>query len=319
MIVRTSLEPLPSPARGADRNPRLLRVAAIQERWYPDADEHKARLRDAALAAAEHAPALICMQELTLSPYFPQSRPDPGAPVDPESLDDGATVTFARALARDTNAHVHASLFEKAEGGADERANAAAHERGYNTAIVVAPGGDLVARTRKIHIPLTHGYHEDLYFESGAAGEDPFPVVSLAEARLGFPTCYDQWFPEVARGYGLRDADVVVYATAIGSEVNHPHFDSEPMWEQVMIGGGIANGLFVVAANRIGTENGTTFFGSSFISDPYGRKLVQAPRDEPAVIVAELDLNQRADWLELFPFFRARRPAAYRALTDPQS
>jgi N-carbamoylputrescine amidase len=88
------------------------------------------------------------------------------------------------------------------------------------------------------------------------------------------------------------------------------------MWQQVIVGAGIANGTFMVAVNRTGTEGDMTFYGSSFVSDPYGRVLVQAPRDEPAVLVAALDLDQRRDWLEAFPFFRARRPDAYGALTQ---
>ena len=108
--------------------------------------------------------------------------------------------------------------------------------------------------------------------------------------------------PELARAYSLAGAAVLVYPTAIGSEPDHPDFDTEPLWEKVIIANGIANGTFMVAVNRIGFEDPVTFYGSSFISDPYGRKLVQAPRDEPAVLVADLDIDQRRDWLELFPF-----------------
>ena len=114
-------------------------------------------------------------------------------------------------------------------------------------------------------------------------------------------------------------AEVLVYPTAIGSEPDHPGFDTEPLWQQVIVGNGVANGTFMVAVNRIGTEGPITFYGSSFISDPYGRILVQAPRDEPAVLVADLDLDQRQDWLELFPFLRTRRPDAYGSLSEPAS
>ncbi|MDQ6605043.1 MAG: hydrolase, partial [Actinomycetota bacterium] len=137
--------------------------------------------------------------------------------------------------------------------------------------------------------------------------------------RFGFPTCWDQWFPELARGYSLRGAEVIVYPTAIGSEPDHPQFDTEPLWRQVIVAGGIANGTFMVAVNRIGVEGPITFYGSSFVSDPYGRVLVQAPRDRPAVLVTDLDLDQRGDWLELFPFLTTRRPDAYGALTRPRA
>jgi N-carbamoylputrescine amidase len=137
------------------------------------------------------------------------------------------------------------------------------------------------------------------------------------EAQLGCPTCWDQWFPELARAYSLAGAEVLIYPTAIGSEPDHPEFDTQPLWQQVIVANGIANGTFMVAVNRIGTEPPLTFYGSSFISDPYGRVLVHAPRDAPAVLVADLDLDQRRDWLELFPFLRTRRPDAYGVLTRP--
>jgi N-carbamoylputrescine amidase len=210
-------------------------------------------------------------------------------------------------MARETGAHVHASLYERSPAG---------DELGYNTAILVAPDGRLVARTRKLHIPVSAGYHEDRYFRPGPAATDPFPLIALADARLGLPTCWDQWFPELARAYSLEGADLLVYPTAIGSEPDHPDFDTQPLWEQVMIGNAIANGVFIVAVNRFGEEPPLRFYGSSFICDPYGRKLAQAPRDSPAVLVADLDLDQRSDWLELFPFLRTRRPEAYASLAE---
>ena len=109
---------------------------------------------------------------------------------------------------------------------------------------------------------------------------------------------------------------MLVYPTAIGSEPDHPDLDTQPLWERVITANGIANGLFMVAVNRIGDEPPLRFYGSSFISDPYGRVLVQAPRDEPAVLVADLDLDQRRDWLDLFPFLQTRRPDVYGSLAQ---
>jgi N-carbamoylputrescine amidase len=161
---------------------------------------------------------------------------------------------------------------------------------------------------------VTAGYYEDRYFRPGDSG---YPVVTLPDdVRVGLPTCWDEWFPEVARAYSLQGAEIVVYPTAIGSEPDHPAFDTEPLWEQVIRAHGIANALFMVVPNRIGTEAPITFYGSSFISDPYGRVLVQAPRDAPAVLVADLDLDQREDWLDLFPFLRTRRPDTYGHLVE---
>jgi N-carbamoylputrescine amidase len=303
--ITTAYDLLPSPARveGPERTP--FRVGLVQQPWHPDRDEHRAALAEGVCAAAAEGARLICLQELTLSAYFAIT---PGgaaaAGVEPEALPGGPTHTFAAELAAETGAHVHASLYEEADSDGDPP--------GFNTAIVVAPDGTLAARTRKLHLPVTAGYYEDRYFRPGDTG---FPVVALDGARFGFPTCWDQWFPEVARSYALEGADVIVYPTAIGSEPDHPGFDTEPLWEQVIRANGIANGTFMVVANRIGTEGPVTFYGSSFVSDPYGRVLVQAPRDEPAVLVADLDLDQRRDWLALFPFLETRRPDAYGGLT----
>ena len=242
-----------------------------------------------------------------MSRYFAVDPAGPrAAGAEPEELPGGPTFAFAARMAAAVEVPIHASLYERAEG---------ADGLGFNTAIVVAPSGELLARTRKLHIPVTAGYHEDRYFRPGPGGEDAFPLVALGDAQLGLPTCWDQWFPEVARAYSLEGAEVLVYPTAIGSEPDHPEFDTQPLWEQVIVGNGIANGVFMVAVNRIGVEPPLTFYGSSFISDPYGRVLARAPRDEPAVLVADLDLDQRRDWLELFPFLTTRRPGAYGRLT----
>jgi N-carbamoylputrescine amidase len=111
---------------------------------------------------------------------------------------------------------------------------------------------------------------------------------------------------------------MIVYPTAIGSEPDVPKFDTRPLWEKVIVGNGIANGTFMVVVNRIGVERPLRFYGSSFISDPYGRVLVRAPRNRAAVLVADLDLDQRRDWLDLFPFLTTRRPEMYGPLAEGQ-
>jgi N-carbamoylputrescine amidase len=305
LAVLTAIDAVPgSPARVDAPSRRPFRIGAVQHRWHADPVEHEAALAEGIAAAAQLGAQLVCLQELTLSPYFAIAEDGAEAARErAESIPDGPTTRFAARMAAEHGLFVHASLYERAD------------ELGYNTAICVAPDGQVVARTRKLHIPVTAGYYEDRYFRPGPAGADAFPVVGVGEARFGFPTCWDQWFPELARAYSLAGADVIVYPTAIGSEPDHPDFDTEPLWEKVIVANGIANGTFMVAVNRIGSEPPLTFYGSSFVSDPYGRTLVQAPRDQPAVLVADLDLDQRRDWLELFPFLRTRRPDAYSSLT----
>ncbi len=310
----TAYPPLPSPARTRPATREPLRIGLVQERWHSDPAEHEAALEHGIRVAAGEGARIVCLQELTLSRYFAITAAGPAAAgAAPEDLHSGRTATFARRCAAATGAYVHASLYERADGP---------DGLGYNTAIVAAPDGRLVSRTRKLHIPITVGYYEDRYFRPGPADGDPFPLTELElgagqRVELGCPTCWDQWFPELARAYSLSGAEVLVYPTAIGSEPDHPDFDTQPLWQQVIVANGVANGTFMVAINRIGVEPPLTFYGSSFISDPYGRVLVQAPRDHPAVLVADLDLDQRRDWLELFPFLRTRRPEAYGLLTRP--
>jgi N-carbamoylputrescine amidase len=302
----TALEPPESPARTRPPERAPLRVGLVQERWHPDPDEHEEALATGIRMAAGEGARIVCLQELTLSAYFAITPDGPEAVgATPEDVEGGRTFAFASRLARETGTYVHASLYERADG---------ADGLGFNTAIIVSPEGRLVIRTRKLHIPITAGYYEDKYFRPGPADGDPFPLVELPEARLGAPTCWDQWFPELARAYSLEGAEVLIYPTAIGSEPDHPGFDTQPLWQQVIVANGVANGTFMVAINRIGVEEPITFYGSSFISDPYGRVLAEAGRDEPAVLVAALDLDQRRDWLELFPFLRTRRPDAYGVL-----
>ena len=177
--------PPSSPARTRDPERAPLRVGLVQERWHPDPEEHRDALaRGIRMAAAERA-RIVCLQELTLSPYFAVTPDGPGSSgAMPEDLDTGPTFEFASSLARETGVHVHASLYERAD---------AADGLGYNTAIIVAPDGRLASRTRKLHIPVTAGYYEDRYFRPGPAGPDPYPVVALGTGQ----TAADAGLPDM--------------------------------------------------------------------------------------------------------------------------
>ena len=284
-----------SPARVLPAVRTPLRIALIQEPWHGSVEKQKAEITAAVQAASEFAPDLIVLTELSLYPYA-CTRPDAQADFVPEKL-DGVSVTFAAELARSSGAHVLISLYEDAG------------DKQYNSAVTVAPDGGIVLKTRKTHIPVTAGYYEDKYF---AEGDSTPAVVKIKDASVGTPTCWDQWFPELAREYGLINTDLLCYPTAIGSEPDYPDFDTEPLWRQMMVAHAIANGLFVAAVNRTGIEDGITFYGSSFISDPYGRILARAGTSGSAVLVADLDLDQKRDWLTLFPFFKTRRPSVYK-------
>jgi N-carbamoylputrescine amidase len=179
----TAYPPPDSPARTRPPTRAPLRVGAVQARWHPDPEEHAAALATGIELATGEGARLVCLQELTLSPYFAITPDGPGAAgVEPEDLTSGPTVSFARRMAKQTGAYIHASLYERPEGDG----------LGYNTAVVLAPDGNVVDRTRKLHIPITAGYYEDRYFRPGPADGDPFPVTALKvgtdEARVGFPT-----------------------------------------------------------------------------------------------------------------------------------
>ncbi|OMH31326.1 nitrilase-related carbon-nitrogen hydrolase [Tersicoccus sp. Bi-70] len=289
-----------------------VRIAVVQHRWRGSREATENELAEGIAAAAGLGARLVLLPELTLSRYPADTLPD-GVPAEAaEDLDDGPTARFAADQSRRHGIHVHASVYRRDPATTGDGL-------GTNTAVLHAPDGTRVAATDKLHIPVTEGYYEDRYFRA-AAPADPYPVTELGELsglRLGMPTCWDEWFPELARLYSLAGAELLVYPTAIGSEPGFPGFDTEPLWRQVILGNGIANGLFMAVPNRWGDEGLVTFYGSSFVSDPFGRVLVRAPRDESAVLVADLDLDQRRDWLDLFPFLRTRRPDTYGALLRP--
>lgn len=303
-----------SPTRSEPSQRPPLRVAIVQHRWRPEHAELTGVLSQGIARAADAGARAVFLPELTLSPYVGDiCAPDPPVAA-AEDLSNGPTLAFAAENARNHGVFVQSSLYEKAPApdGPDDG-------RGYNTAILVSPQGELVARVRKMHIPDSEGYREANYFRPGPADGDPYPVHQPPglDARIGLPTCWDQWFPEVARTYSLRGAEILAYPSAIGSEPTFPAFDSEPLWRQVIVGNGIANGLFMIVANRTGDEGPLKFYGSSFVSDPYGRLLVRAPRNEEALLIADLDLDQRRDWLTAFPFLSTRRPDTYTTLVQP--
>jgi N-carbamoylputrescine amidase len=275
-----------------------LTVGLVQEKWHSDPVEHQAQLAKGIFHAARKGAKLVCLQELTLSPYF-CTRPDAKPALYSEDIETGPTSLFLKKIAQEANVFITASLFEKA---------------GYNTAIAFNPKGELIAVTRKQHIPSGEKYHEDHYFKSG---DSDYPVHEIAGLKIALPTCYDQWFPELSRIYGLKGADIIIYPTAIGSEPTAPDFDSQPMWQKVMVAQGIMANTFIIAINRIGNEDGLEFYGSSFVSNPYGEILVQASRDNPQVLVTTLDLTQKEKWQTLFPFAQQRQPQTYGQLIQP--
>lgn len=272
-----------------------LHVALAQGHWTGDQASTKALYRELVADAAKTGASLICLPEFSILPYFPGVR-DAAGFAWAEPLRGGASDRFFSELARSHGVTIIGSLFERDEG-----------DNYWDTATVHDASGQLRHYTRKVHIPSGEGYHETDYF----AGADQYPVHDIGAVKLAAPTCYDQWFPELARIYALEGAEFIYYPTAIGSEPTAAEFDSAAAWRTVMRGHAVANGLFIAACNRIGRENAVTFYGSSFICDPLGRVLAQASRDRDEVIHAVLYADAREQVLELFPLLHQRKPQHY--------
>ncbi len=272
-----------------------LHIALAQGQWTGEQASTQVLYRQLVAEAAQTGASLICLPEFTLLPYFPGVR-DPAGFRWAEKLHGGISDQFFSELAKSHHVSIIGSLFEiDADGNY------------WDTATIHDPAGELRHFTRKVHIPSGEGYHETDYF----SGAGDYPVHDIGPVKLAAPTCYDQWFPELARIYALEGAEFIYYPTAIGSEPTASDFDSAAAWRTVMRGHAVANGLFIAACNRVGKENAVTFYGSSFICDPLGRVLAEASRDRVQVVHALLRAEVREQYLELFPLLHQRRPQHY--------
>lgn len=274
---------------------KTTRLALIQLAYSGSRESMHAQYQPLVAEAVARGATVVGLPEFSILPYFPGTRAVAGFQW-AEPLPGGPSEKSFRELAHTNRVYIIGSLYEQAPDGGL-----------FDTATVHAPTGELVGVTRKIHIPSGEGYHETDFF----AGSAQFPVVKLAALTLATPTCYDQWYPELARIYSLRGAELIFYPTAIGAEPQDPGLDSQEAWQTIMRGHAIANGVFVAASNRVGEENGVTFYGSSFICAPDGRVLAQAGRFSTEVIVADLEPAAISRWRSFFPLLHQRRPAVY--------
>jgi len=182
----------------------------------------------------------------------------------------------------------------------------------YNSLALIDKSGKVRASYRKIHIPDSEGYREDLYFKPGNLG---YVVARLGDVKIGLGICWDQWFPEVSRTLALKGAELLIYPSAIGSELVRPDFDSRPEWELVMRAQAVMNRVFVAAVNRVGQEERIRFYGGSFVADPWGKVLRRASTNRPETVFVELDLSQIRDARSFFGFLDTRQPHTYGDLT----
>ena len=279
-----------------------VNVALVQmsctEGTKPNVDKALARIGEAAARGAN----IVCTQELFPGPYFCQTEDhkwfDIAEPI------PGPTSQALSAAAKQHGIVVVGSLFERRAPGIY-----------HNTAVVFDADGSQVGLYRKMHIPDDPLYYEKFYFTPGDLGFQSFPTKF---GRVGVCVCWDQWYPEAARLTALAGAEIIFYPTAIGwlpDEKEEFGASQHNAWETMMRSHSIANGVFVAAPNRVGSEGKLQFWGASFISDPNGNLLGRASHEKEEILMAECDLGLidvvRTHW----PFFRDRRIDAYGDLT----
>ena len=284
--------------------PRELIVGLVQQACGDDRQANVERsivgIREAAAGGAQ----LVVLQELHAGRYFCQSEST--ALFDQaEPIPGPATEVFG-ALARELGVVIVTSLFER-------RAPGLCH----NTAVVLEKDGSIAGRYRKMHIPDDPGYYEKFYFTPGDLGFNP---IDTSVGRLGVLVCWDQWYPEAARLMALAGAELLIYPTAIGYDPLDP--DDEKLrqreaWITVQRGHAVANGLPLVAVNRVGFEPdlkggaGALFWGDSFVAGPQGEFLARAAEEEEAVLTVAVDLGRSEAVRRIWPFLRDRRIDAY--------
>lgn len=284
-----------------------FRIAVVQTACSLDPNENLAKAEWRIREAAGRGAQVICLQELFRSQYFcREENPDLFALAEPIP---GPTTTRLGMLASELKIVVIASLFERRAPGLY-----------HNTAAVIGGEGEILGLYRKMHIPDDPLYYEKFYFTPGDLG---FPAFDTPFGRIATLVCWDQWYPEAARAAALRGATVLFYPTAIGwhrSEKQQHGAAQLEAWRIIQRSHAIASGVYVAVANRIGyegtPESGLEFWGSSFIADPFGQVIAEAPPDQEAILFAECDTHRVDQTRRNWPFLRDRRIDAYFPLME---
>jgi N-carbamoylputrescine amidase len=285
-----------------------LKVGLVQHACTEDRNSNLAASISGIREAAARGAQLVLLQELHTGVYFCQTedtkRFDQAEPI------PGPSTQELGKLARELGIVIVGSLFERRAPGVH-----------HNTAVVLDSDGSLKGQYRKMHIPDDPGYCEKFYFSPGDQG---FVPIATSVGTLGVLVCWDQWYPEAARLMAMHGAEILLYPTAIGWDPRDDAAEKNRQreaWITIQRAHAIANGLPLVACNRIGTESdpsgrtpGIQFWGSSFIAGPQGEFLAQAATDKPEILVAEISRKHSEDVRRIWPFFRDRRIDAYQDL-----
>ena len=288
---------------------RELRIGFLQQHNTADTKDNILRLGEGITDLAKRGAKLIVLQELHNTLYFCQTEDvdlfDLAEPI------PGPSTTFYCELAKKLGVVIVASLFEKRAPGLY-----------HNTAVVIESNGELVGKYRKMHIPDDPAYYEKFYFTPGDMGFHP---IQTSVGKLGVLVCWDQWYPEAARLMAMQGAEMLIYPTAIGYADNDTPEEQQRQrmaWQTVMRGHAVANGLPVIAVNRVGFEPdpsgqtaGIQFWGTSFVAGPQGEIIYEASTDVEESIVVEMDMDRSEQVRRWWPFLRDRRIDAYGDIT----
>ena len=279
-----------------------VNVSCTQMRCDWDIQDNIQRAEKLILQAADQGAQIILLQELFETPYFPidqQAKHFDLASV----LDDQTTIKKMRKIAQKMKVVLPISFFERSG------------QVYYNSVVIIDADGEIVGHYRKSHIPQFPGYEEKFYFSPGDTG---FKAIQTRYGCLGVGICWDQWFPEAARIMALKGAEILLYPTAIGSEIFSPDLDSKDHWQLVMCGHAAANIVPVISSNRIGKEvsgtNEIEFYGSSFICNHKGKIIKSADKTSESVLTHTFDLNKIRDYRRSWGVFRDRRTSLYGSL-----
>ena len=290
----------------ADTKDNMLR---LQQHNTADTKDNILRLGEGITDLAKRGAKLIVLQELHNTLYFCQTEDvdlfDLAEPI------PGPSTTFYCELAKKLGVVIVASLFEKRAPGLY-----------HNTAVVIESNGEIVGKYRKMHIPDDPAYYEKFYFTPGDMGFHP---IQTSVGKLGVLVCWDQWYPEAARLMAMQGAEMLIYPTAIGYADNDTPEEQQRQrmaWQTVMRGHAVANGLPVIAVNRVGFEPdpsgqtaGIQFWGTSFVAGPQGEIIYEASTDDEESIIVEMDMDRSEQVRRWWPFLRDRRIDAYGDIT----
>ena len=284
---------------------REVKIGFFQQHNTADTKNNLLRLAEGISDLAKRGAQLIVLQELHNSLYFCQTEDVNNFDL-AESI-PGPSTRFFGELAKEFGVVIVTSLFEKRAPGLY-----------HNTAVVLEKDGSIAGTYRKMHIPDDPAYYEKFYFTPGDMGFHP---IQTSVGKLGVMVCWDQWYPEAARLMALQGAELLIYPTAIGYESSDTPEEQQRQriaWQTVQRGHAVANGLPVIAVNRVGHEpdpsgqtNGIQFWGTSFVAGPQGEVIYEASTDEEESIIVELDMDHSEQVRRWWPFLRDRRTDEY--------